>query len=296
MNAYIETLAKQQIMQKRVKKASKTNIHGILPMYCQHSSLCLFRNTAKAKLNLHEYNVFQVGHWTSCKYVWPFLHSLLTHEVYHEVQSESRIALTELIPHSLEALIDLSEHVDIKAFQDIQTPGMKRDPPFVWQSFDAHKVKPTWKAPIEGSPTIILPINHFIRQKPVHDDKVYVVVFHILVPKRLSKFSMPLEHFVQHNYSFWSNSMTDIALPENSFEASLPSEKLCADCLRDIFGQSFDAAEHSGEVGPGNETHALASNEMAFHEIEDDDNKTVPIDSSTREVVASVLSIKRFLL
>jgi hypothetical protein len=35
---------------------------------------------------------------------------------------------------------------------------------------------------------------------------------------------------------------------------------------------------------------------MAFHEIEDDDNKTVPIDSSTREVVASVLSIKRFLL
>jgi len=272
MNSSLETLVKQHMLQKRSKKASCNNVSGIVPMYCQHSTLCAFRKTLPKDFRIQDYNVFQIGHWCSCRFVWPFLHSMLSHEAYRPVQKQSFVAITELIPGSLEALVDISSRVDFKDFEGLQTRGMQRDAPFLWQSFAESKMCITdWQTKDLEGPTIVVPTSHFFRQKPVHDDSKYVVVWHVLVPKELSQISMPLDDFINHKNYFWSNSMVDIAVPENVYEQTLGPEVLCAKCLSDIFCHNEEPS------------------------APDDDNATVPVESSTRDVIPSEISIRRFL-
>ena len=224
-------------LQQTKKYLNKSNANGIVPIFCRHESLCpTVRELplVQQRFHLANFQIIQVGHWTACPYVYPDW--LLFGHQYNQGLQGAICLVTELVPNSFEALVELG----LPNTCSTANAFCERNA-FVWQVLKGHhQVVPCTSKwiPKFGSQVYAWPIQDYVfRQKPSRVPGS--LAWHLLVPKQTYRYK-PSAYFQVHDRDYWANNVDDTFCPSNKSELKKPPvQDLCQECCKALDG-GFD--------------------------------------------------------
>jgi hypothetical protein len=221
----LEEFRKLQLAQKaKVRSDRLHGINGVLPLLCQHTSLC---QTVKEIQTVPEYcnlQIIQIGHWTACPFVYDF--ELL-------VGTPGDILVVTVLDGSITDLIEWAprdSHVKQKSVVDYKQQ-------FIWHIIETFKDRlfqagcpPTAKQ--VGTHVYLWPSQDFILRQKAFTQKS-CIAWHLLVKERIvPKKSLPSVYFAYKDRDYWALNYNDTHCPSNKAEAKLGlSYDLCDTCI-----------------------------------------------------------------
>jgi len=222
-----------QSQTKYLKCVDPQGSNGIIPVFCDHESLCKTVSSLPSLSILVGKRILQVGHWASCKFVDQDVLTFGNTVHRHKLFKIDYVVLTECTTGAINALVEFYQ------YQTFNIQRYNRDY-VIFENVTLRKKKlqdSFQKAAVQYNNGIFVfkPDSYFVQQKIC--DGNHKIAWHLIV----SEFSANLLHnpsafFEMHDRDYWAMCINDRLCPKNTLELALPKQTLCNTCTAALNG------------------------------------------------------------